>query len=48
MYNKLAKGESLPLEWCLPVGGRRSPSPDRDEAEESMEEVKEEEKIEEK
>ena len=49
MYNKLAKGESLPLEWSLPIGGRRSPSPDRDDAEETMEEEgKIEEKAEEK
>ena len=49
MYNKLAKGESLPLEWTLPIGGRRSPSPAKDETEETMEEeLKEEEKIEEK
>ena len=49
MYNKLAKGESLPLQWTLPIGGRRSPSPEPDETEEAMEEdAKDEEKSEEK
>ena len=49
MYNKLAKGESLALEWTLPVGGRRSPSPHNDDMEEDIDDAsKEEEKMEEK
>ena len=48
LYEKLAKGETLTLEWKLPAGGRRSPTPDREESEEVADESKDDAKEDEK
>lgn len=48
MYTQLAKGDMLALEWTVPIGGRRCPTPESEEAESQQEQLVDDDKTEDK